>query len=164
MPRIDRRRLRTGLRLGLPDDPVSSRGYATALRVQLAGASTVLVGGLIVPNVSRSHRFTLSVLLGVLVASILILMATVGRANPRRAWCVVTVLEAATILFGTLLVPEIFVPGLIAYTIVVAATTAIGGLGIGLLVSLIAAVAAVIGDARSRPGAPRRWRSPADSR
>jgi signal transduction histidine kinase len=153
MPRIDRRRLRTGLRLGLPDDPISSRGYRTALKVQLAGASAVLVGGLIIPNVDASHRLTLSALLAVLVVGILILMATVGRENPRSAWCVVTVLEAATILFGTLVIPEIFVPGLIAYTIIVAATTAIGGLGIGLLVSLIAAVAAMIGSLVA-PGSP----------
>lgn len=145
MPRIDRRRLRTGLRLGLPDDRISSRGFSTALKVQLAGASAVLIGTLVVPHVDRTDRIALAGLLAGLVSSIVVVMATTGRSNPRLAWCIVTVLEIATILFGTLLVPAVFVPGLIASTIVVAASTAIGGLGIGLLVSLVAAAAAALG-------------------
>ena len=145
MPRIDRRRLRTGLRLGLPDDPISSRGFSTALVVQLVGATAVLLGTLVVPHVHRTDRITLLVLLASLVASIVLTMVTVGQVNPWLAWCLVTVFEMVTILVGTFVVPEVYVPGLIAYTIVVAATTAIGGLGIGLVVSVIAAAAAILG-------------------
>jgi signal transduction histidine kinase len=145
MPRIDRRRLRTGLRLGLPDDPVSSRGYSAALKVQLAGSTAVLVGVVVVPHVPRDDRVVLLGLLIVLVASIAIVMGTVARQNLRLAWCITTLIETLTILVAMLVVPGVFVPGLIAYSIVVAATTAIGGLGIGLLVSGIAAIAAVCG-------------------
>jgi signal transduction histidine kinase len=153
MPRIDRRRLRTGLRLDLPDDPVSRRGYASALVVQLIGASVTLLGTLFVPEVERSHRIALTATLAVLVVSIAVIMAAIGRSNPRVAWCVVTILETATILVATLLVPAVFVAGLIAYTIVVAATTAIGGLGIGLVVSVIAAFSALLGTLVA-PGTP----------
>jgi signal transduction histidine kinase len=145
MPRIDRRRLRTGLRLGLPDDPVSRRGYATALKVQFGGASAVIFGLLVVPNVPADDRWPLVALVAWLVASIAVLMATVGRRDPRLAWCVVTVFEIATILIGMLVVPVIWLPGVLAYTIVVAATTAIGGLGIGLVVAFSASIGAALG-------------------
>jgi len=145
MPRIDRRRLRTGLRLGLPDDPVSRRGYATALKVQFGGSAVVLIGLVFVPNIRPEDRWPLVAAVAALVTSIATLMATVGRRDPRLAWCIVTVLEAMTILVGTLVVPSIYVSGVLAYTLVVAATTAIGGLGVGLLVALIASAAAALG-------------------
>jgi signal transduction histidine kinase len=145
MPRIDRRRLRTGLRLGLPNDLVSRRSFSTALKVQLAGATAALVGTLIVPHVPRDERIFLVAMLAGLVASLALLEVTLGRRNPRLVWCAATVLEMATIAIATFVVPDVYVAGLLAYTIVVAATTAIGGLGIGLATSLIAAVGAFAG-------------------
>ena len=145
MPRIDRRRLRTGLRLGLPDDPLSSRGFATALRVQLVGSTAVLLGLLVLPNVSRDDRVFLLAVVAVLVACLGGIKLTLGTKDPRLAWSIATVLVIAAIAVAMFAVPDVYLASLIASTMVVAATTAIGGLGIGLVTSLVAAVLALTG-------------------
>ncbi len=145
MPRIDRRRLRTGLRLGLPNDPISNRAYSNAIKLPLVGASVALAGAWFVPGVSRDDRLALIALLAALVACVVTLELTLARSNPRLAWCIVTVLEMATIAIGIFLFPGTYVAGLLIYAAVVARTTAIGGLGIGLVASLLATAGTVWG-------------------
>jgi signal transduction histidine kinase len=114
------------------------------MKIQLGGAVAVLLATPFVPDVSRDHRLELMGLLLALSIVVVVMFFTVGRNDPRAAWCVTTIAETVTIFLGVLVLPDAFVACLLAYAVVVAATTAIGGLGIGLLVSLAAAAAAFI--------------------
>jgi signal transduction histidine kinase len=151
--RFDRRRLRTGLRLGLPNDPISRRGYRTAMKVQILGVSAAVLMTPFLPDVSRSDRATLVALGFGVVVAIAALVATLGRRDPRAAWCTATVIQMAVVLTVMLAVPDAYVAGLLASAIVVAATTAIGGLGIGLLAAVAAALTALVGSVVA-PGEP----------